>query len=354
MEIFTIKDYWKYSKMFPKNNTLEEEKKEYEVTEENKKTHQYHDKIFKEVLDNKGEFVKFIKRYVGKEIKIKEEEIEKYNRKFIKGNFKVRESDIIYKVKNKEIFIIVEHQSKIDYEMPERMAEYCVELIRSRKPKSRFEESPLICPIVIYTGRKRWDAERTIKQENGEEYGIKELEYPTYNLVDINDYTKEELLEERTGISKAMLFEKIETKEEIEEELKEIIKRGASKEEKKYLELILEYSNDIAKKLGEDTIKKYQEKIEGGDSMTNFEKLYIELLDDKYAKGMEEGENRGRKEGEAEGRRIGEERGRKIGMSQGIIQVAKEMIKNKMKDSDIIKVTHISKEELEKLKVQVI
>ena len=124
----------------------------------------------------------------------------------------------------------------------------------------------------------------------------------------------------------------------------------ASKEEKKYLELILEYSNDIAKKLGEDTIKKYQEKIEGGDSMTNFEKLYIELLDDKYAKGMEEGENRGRKEGEAEGRRIGEERGRKIGMSQGIIQVAKEMIKNKMKDSDILKVTHISKEELEKMK----
>ena len=88
--------------------------------------------------------------------------------------------------------------------------------------------------------------------------------------------------------------------------------------------------------------------------MTNFEKLYIELLDDKYAKGMEEGENRGRKEGEAKGRRIGEEQGRKIGMSQGItqgiIQVAKEMIKNKMKDSDILKVTHISKEELEKMK----
>ena len=332
MVIFTIVDFWKYDNKFPKDNTLGEEKVEYKLTEENKKTHQYHDKIFKEILDDKSEFVRFIKKYV-EEIKIKEEEIEKYNRKFIKGNFKVRESDIIYKVKNKEIFIIVEHQSKIDYEMPERMAEYCVELIRSREPKSRFEESPLICPIVIYTGRKRWDAERTIKQEKGEEYGIKELEYPTYNLVDINDYTKEELLEERTGISKAMLFEKIETKEEIEEVLKEIIKRGASKEEKRYLELILEYSNDIAKKLGEDTIKKYQEKIEGGDSMTNFEKLYIELLDDKYAKGMKEGK----------------ENGRKI----GIIQVAREMVKNKMKDSDIIKMTHISEEELEKLKMQV-
>ena len=228
MEIFTIKDYWKYSKMFPKNNTLEEEKKEYEETEENKKTHQYHDKIFKEVLDNKGEFVKFIKRYVGKEIKIKEEEIEKYNRKFIKGNFKVRESDIIYKVKNKEIFIIIEHQSKIDYKMPERITEYCLELIRSRGYKGKFDAAPIICPIVLYTGKKKWDASRTIVQEKDEYYGFPELEYPKYNLVDINDYTKEELLEERTGISKAMLFEKIETKEEIEEELKEIIKRGAS------------------------------------------------------------------------------------------------------------------------------
>ena len=332
MVIFTIVDFWKYDNKFPKDNTLGEEKVEYKLTEENKKTHQYHDKIFKEILDDKSEFVRFIKKYV-EEIKIKEEEIEKYNRKFIKGNFKVRESDIIYKVKNKEIFIIIEHQSKIDYKMPERITEYCLELIRSRGYKGKFDAAPIICPIVLYTGKKKWDASRTIVQEKDEYYGFPELEYPKYNLVDINDYTKEELLEERTGISKAMLFEKIETKEEIEEELKEIIKRGASKEEKKYLELILEYSNDIAKKLGEDTIKKYQEKIEGGDSMTNFEKLYIELLDDKYAKGMKEGK----------------ENGRKI----GIIQVAREMVKNKMKDSDIIKMTHISEEELEKLKMQV-
>ena len=74
--------------------------------------------------------------------------------------------------------------------------------------------------------------------------------------------------------------------------------------------------------------------------MTNFERLYIELLDDKYDKGMRAGESQGRKIGEARGKRI------------GIIQVAKEMVKNKMKDSDILKVTHISKEELEKLKMQ--
>ena len=121
---------------------------------------------------------------------------------------------------------------------------------------------------------------------------------------------------------------------------------------------------DIAKKLDKETVRKYKEKIEGGDSMTNFERLYIELLDDKYDKGMKAGESQGRKIGEVEGRKIGEAEGRKIGEVEGrkigeaegkrngIIQVAKEMIKNKMKDSDILKVTHISKEKLEELKLQ--
>ena len=59
--------------------------------------------------------------------------------------------------------------------------------------------------------------------------------------------------------------------------------------------------------------------------MENFEKLYLELLDKKFSQGI----------------------------SQGIIQVAVQMLKNKMKDEDIIKCTNISKQELEKLKLQV-
>ena len=99
MVTFTMVDFWKYKNMFPENNTLGEEKVEYKTKEENKETHQYHDKIFKELLDDKKEFINFIKTYVGDEIELKEEDIEKYNRKFINTNFKVRESDIIYKIK---------------------------------------------------------------------------------------------------------------------------------------------------------------------------------------------------------------------------------------------------------------
>lgn len=40
----------------------------------------------------------------------------------------------------------------------------------------------------------------------------------------------------------------------------------------------------------------------------------------------------------------------KTGEEEGITRVAKEMVKNKMKDEDILKVTHIGKKELEELK----
>ena len=81
MTSFTIVDYWRYSKTFPIKNEVLEKKNEYKKKEA--KTHQYHDKIFKEILDNKEELPEFIKRYLNYEgnEKVLEEEIEKYNNK---------------------------------------------------------------------------------------------------------------------------------------------------------------------------------------------------------------------------------------------------------------------------------
>ena len=59
--------------------------------------------------------------------------------------------------------------------------------------------------------------------------------------------------------------------------------------------------------------------------MSNFEELYVELLEDKYNKGI----------------------------SQGTEQIIKQMIKNKMKDKEIIKITNISRKELKRLKLEV-
>ena len=45
--------------------------------------------------------------------------------------------------------------------------------------------------------------------------------------------------------------------------------------------------------------------------------------------------------------------GKRIGIDEGIIQVAKEMLKNGMQDEEIIRYTHLSKDKVKKLKSQI-
>lgn len=51
MVVFTMVDYWKYSRGFPMKNTLNDAKEKYQ-----KEIHQYRDKIFRIILIIKRNF----------------------------------------------------------------------------------------------------------------------------------------------------------------------------------------------------------------------------------------------------------------------------------------------------------
>ncbi len=85
--------------------------------------------------------------------------------------------------------------------------------------------------------------------------------------------------------------------------------------------------------------KIFPEGVRGGNEDMKFEKLFMELLEDKERKGKIEGEKRG------------EERGEKLGIAKAITQMVKEMIKDHMNDEQIIRITKIDRKELEKLKM---
>lgn len=53
--------------------------------------------------------------------KISENEIEKYTSSYITEELKNSESDVVYKLKNENVFFLIEHQPRIDYSMPYRM-----------------------------------------------------------------------------------------------------------------------------------------------------------------------------------------------------------------------------------------
>lgn len=61
-----------------------------------------HDKTFRTIFDNKDEVAKLIKDVFN--IEIGKDNLQKYKNSFIDINFRNKESDIIYKVKDKDIF----------------------------------------------------------------------------------------------------------------------------------------------------------------------------------------------------------------------------------------------------------
>lgn len=353
MIIFTIVDYWQYNLYHPLENTVEDITQKYKLLDntQNKLTHQYHDKIFREILNNKQELESFMKKYLKCQ-NIKAQDIEKYDTKFVTKELKIKESDIIYKVKEKNVFILIEHQSTVDYYMPIRITEYCIELIRNViKEKSKNTIYPLIYPIVLYTGNKKWDAPLTIGENQEEYYEFMKLNYPKYNLVDINNYTKIELINDKSVISKAMLFEKLQTKKELQDTMKQLMSKELTTEEINYLKRMLRYSNIINKKYPEQAKQWYKEieKKEGVGNMTQFEKLFIQLYDERY----QEAEEKGTKAGMQKGMQKGMEKGIKKGKKEEKIEIVKRMLKMQMKDKEILHIAKIKTDELEKIKAMV-
>ena len=276
-------------------------------------------------MDKKEEAIALINQAI--KTKLKAEEIEKYTSSFVNKIFQNREADIVYKYKNKNIFFLIEHQTKIDYSMPYRILEYETEIMKSaidiRKVKNKEYKLPLVIPIVLYTGKKKWDAKRYLEESQETLDGV-EIKAGSYNLVDINDFTKEELLQEKTLISKMMLLEKSESTEESIEMLEKIIP-NTNKEEKELLKRVITIL--FGEKIGEEKTKELIEKIDGGegkmlalvDMIRNENKMYINM-------------------------------GRKEGRKNRNIEIAQKLLKIKMPISQISEVTELTEKEIEKLK----
>ncbi len=353
MKGYTYQDYLEYKQLKNKKLQLMEDGVEYEL---NIKKHT-RDKIFKEILDNKKEAIKLINYCLQLDRnKFKEEDIEKYNRKFILPELENRESDIIYKLKGKSIFFLIEHQSKVDYSMPVRILEYSMEIIRSatskEKMKNKKEVIANVYQIVLYTGKVKWTAARSIEQRQERVEGSPNMLSNRYYLLDINDYTKEQLMKADSILSKAMLLEKLYKPEEIFKAIKEITSRNLDADDRYFLELIIIYL--LPKKIGVEKAKEILQELnkEGEDSM--FLDILADYFDEKEAQAVKRGTERGMKQGMKQGIKQGMKRGMEQGMECGIKETTNkfitEMLKNKVDENFIKKITKIGDKELEQIK----
>ena len=322
MKKFTYQEYIEYQKEISKKEEKErKEKEEYikEITQ--KRVNNPHDKIFRIYLDNREEVVKIINRKLELKRKLEKEEIEKYNSSFVNKRYENRESDVVYKKKDQKIFFLIEHQTSIDYSMPKRILEYEIEIMESnidhKKKMKKGEKLPAIIPIVIYTGRKKWDVAKYIEECQEKLEGGKIPGLGSYYIIDINEYSKEELEEDELFFSKILLIEKARTEEELIEILTDIAKKIKDEKAKGELKRMIYYI--YREKIGEEKTRELIEKLKEGESM----KLAVErMLDKEYAK-------RDRKSRQEEA-----------------LSLAKKMIKEKIDINIVMKITGLKKEQL--------
>lgn len=285
------------------NNNLVKEDEEQYNPKSNSITNSEHDKLFKKLLENREQTAKFLDMVLGSGKDITAKNLELYNKEFITDKFEKNETDIVYKVTNINVYIIIEHQSTADRTMPYRVRRYKMALMESVINKKEMKKAnyklPRIIAIVLYTGKQKWE---NLKLEDMQEplKWYKE-DYDEFILVDVNNFKKEKILEGNLIITKVMLLEREENLEDVIKDLEIIMNREKIKQDIQYKELLkvfIEYTfiNEKYK-----AIRKYIETMinkifdeEGDDEpMSHVTQLFDEAFDQAEERGKIIGEKRG-------------------------------------------------------------
>lgn len=320
-----------------------------------------HDTWARAVLMNKKEASIFINLALElkEEYKIEENKLILQDNRFVTKSFYNKETDILYKIENKNVYVLIEHQSTVDKHMAKRIIEYIVEIIRKDEKNRKIEDSkyklPLVIPIVLYTGKRKWKAEKSIIQIQERLPGYKNENFGEYVLIDTNEYNEEKLLNTKGILSKIILLDKTKCSKEIEEMYDKIEANKLSKEEKVMLnEYMCNISVDL---ISEDKFKELREKykIEEGGKQMLVETLRKEIKREGKKLGEKLAKDLAKELVEKETKEIRKE-AKKEGMKQGQIigleKVAKVMLKENIDIETIKRCTLLSDEKLKKLKVK--
>lgn len=212
--------------------------------------------------------------------------------------------------------------------MPYRMFNYYRETLKEVKNERTENMYPLIIPIVLYTGERNWKIETEYSRKINKYKGSKKYIKLEYELVDINQYTEDELLDKNSILSYAMLIEKNRGKESLLKVLEKISRKcDTNKNKEKMLRIINYILSPILKEDKENVMEKFKIK----------EEINMKTAQDYIREEMQEIERRGIEKGRREARK------------EGITSVILNMIKNNMKIEEIKKYTGVEEKEIEKI-----
>ena len=223
--------------------------------------HHSHDKSIRMLLKDRNEATGFINKVVFNEEKIKIGDIEEYTENFITSNYKDKVADIVYKYCPIDgVYFLIEHQTKIDQNMPIRIAEYSLEIMKAEYKKGKRAE---VIAIVLYTGKRKWNVPTnlgTVSEENKEKCKLVGM-HTNYTLYCSNNYSDRELIKEGNALSIVLLLERTQSIESLIKKINEILQSKLELSEESR-QLITTYIVNVLKGiLGEEKTKELTNKL---------------------------------------------------------------------------------------------
>ncbi len=327
--------------------------------QKDEEVYQSHDKIYRKLLSDKTEVIGVLNSLYHFQNSISENDIERSTCRYVNLQFENRETDVLYKLKNSNVFFLIEHQSRIDHNMSQRILEYQVEIIKVENPKKHNSKGlvlPLIIPIVIYTNTNTtWNAYKDIKDMQPVLQGYTNSGLGTYDVLDINNFETDELMNHNIFLYRILSIEKAKSIEDLSNILLYLLKHEKDKIHKVFLMDIIRYIYKTV--LEDDDFYQYFYE-EGDDADMSVIEMVLKEKNDLIALGLQQGRQNGIEEGRkvgfldgiVEGRQKGIAEGRQKGLSESIENITIEMLKQNLDDSLIMKITKISAKTLEKIK----
>ena len=331
----------------------------------------------------------FLKGYVDIPIlkDVQPEDIEDVTERFVHMFTEERNSDIVKKVRTKindeSFFLIslIEHKSVVDYNVVMQILRYMVfiwedyekEMERQHKGISRTKEFkyPPILPIIFYDGANGWTAgtrlqERVLFSDMFAKY------IPDYQciLMQLNNYSNEELLKRKEELSIIMLIDKLKNAAdytELEQGISEEYLREATGNSSEYLlGIVAQVVEILLAKLNvpDEEVLRFTGQIKEkkmGELLANFEAWDVQAIrrearEEYREKGKAEGLAEGKAEGLAEGKAEGLAEGKAKGLEKGLEAGIEKMVKAfkavaqspKVVKQQLMEQYEISEEEAEK------
>ncbi|MDR1440317.1 MAG: Rpn family recombination-promoting nuclease/putative transposase, partial [Clostridiales bacterium] len=180
------------------------------------------DKGYRRMLGRKRNFLEFAKQHIAAPWagRLREDDIELVNSRFVTKGMKDRESDIVYRARidGEEIyfFILLELQSYVDPTMPFRFLEYMAEmygrLFYDTDENIRQQKGfrlPAVVPILLYNGADEWSCARSFGEylSGGGLFAPNAIDFE-YIMINVNAPDEPELVNTPTLVNLAMLLDR--------------------------------------------------------------------------------------------------------------------------------------------------